>query len=146
MSVTGAKRVAEPRQSVGKGCQKSICPWALWFSKVICVFNDASEAMHPLYHSGVEVDSSCRLLKVPLFRGSGGFESFISLHHSRFICECYKEEIDGDDDDGLANSSGRYDSSDIRAHALKYRVTSLIRNSAPLGPYSRTIPRALWWS
>jgi len=27
-----------------------------------------------------------------------------------------------------------------------YRVTSLIRNSAPLGPYSRTMPRALWWS
>jgi len=27
-----------------------------------------------------------------------------------------------------------------------YRGTSLIRNSAPLGPYSRTIPRVLWWS
>jgi hypothetical protein len=27
-----------------------------------------------------------------------------------------------------------------------YRGTSLIRNSAPLGPYSRTMPRALWWS
>jgi len=26
-----------------------------------------------------------------------------------------------------------------------YRGTSLIRNSAPLGPYSRTMPRALWW-
>ena len=25
------------------------------------------------------------------------------------------------------------------------RGTSLIRNSAPLGPYSRTMPRALWW-
>ena len=25
------------------------------------------------------------------------------------------------------------------------RGTSLIRNSAPLGPCSRTIPRALWW-
>ena len=25
-------------------------------------------------------------------------------------------------------------------------VTSLIRNSDPLGPYSRTIPRVLWWS
>ena len=24
--------------------------------------------------------------------------------------------------------------------------TSLIRESAPLGPYSRTMPRALWWS
>ena len=27
-----------------------------------------------------------------------------------------------------------------------YRGTSLIRNSPPLGPYSRTKPRALWWS
>ena len=25
-----------------------------------------------------------------------------------------------------------------------YRGTSLIRNRAPLGPYSRTMPRALW--
>jgi len=27
-----------------------------------------------------------------------------------------------------------------------YRGTSLIRNSPPLGPYRRTIPRASWWS
>ena len=27
-----------------------------------------------------------------------------------------------------------------------YRGTSLIRNITPLGPYSRTMPRALWWS
>ena len=27
-----------------------------------------------------------------------------------------------------------------------YRGTSLIRNSSPLGPYSRLMPRALWWS
>ena len=27
-----------------------------------------------------------------------------------------------------------------------YRGTSLIRNSAPLGPYSRNMPRYLWWS
>ena len=26
-----------------------------------------------------------------------------------------------------------------------YRGTSLIRNCAPLGPYSRIMPRALWW-
>ena len=25
-----------------------------------------------------------------------------------------------------------------------YRATLLIRNSAPLGPYSRTMPRVLW--
>ena len=28
---------------------------------------------------------------------------------------------------------------------MSYRGTSLIRNSAPLGPYSRTMPRALRW-
>ena len=27
-----------------------------------------------------------------------------------------------------------------------YRGTSLIRNSAPLGPYSRAMPRVIWWS
>jgi len=27
-----------------------------------------------------------------------------------------------------------------------YRGTSLVRNSAPLGPYSKNEPRALWWS
>ena len=28
----------------------------------------------------------------------------------------------------------------------EYRGTSLIRNSTPRGPYSRPMPRALWWS
>ena len=28
----------------------------------------------------------------------------------------------------------------------EYRGTSLIRKCFPLGPYSRTVPRALWWS
>ena len=27
-----------------------------------------------------------------------------------------------------------------------YRGTSLIRNRFPLAPYSRPMPRALWWS
>ena len=27
-----------------------------------------------------------------------------------------------------------------------YRGTSLIRNTPRLGPYSRTIPRVIWWS
>ena len=27
-----------------------------------------------------------------------------------------------------------------------YSGTSLIRNSAPLEPYSRPMPKALWWS
>ena len=30
--------------------------------------------------------------------------------------------------------------------AISYRGTSLIRNRAPLGPYGRTTPRALWGS
>ena len=44
-------------------------------------------------------DSSCRLLIVPLFRGSSRFESLILSHHSRFTGECNKEDIDDDDDD-----------------------------------------------
>ena len=33
----------------------------------------------------------------------------------------------------------------VRPTTLPYRGTSLIRNSAPLGPYNGTMPRALWW-
>ena len=29
---------------------------------------------------------------------------------------------------------------------MGYRGTSLTRNSLPSGPYSRTMPRAPWWS
>ena len=41
--------------------------------------------------------------------------------------------------------------SDVRRGLLArmggvYRGTSLIRNSPPLGPCSRPMPRALWWS
>jgi hypothetical protein len=32
------------------------------------------------------------------------------------------------------------------AHGIGYRGTSLIRNTPLLGPYSRTLPRVLWWS
>ena len=49
-----------------------------------------------------EVGSSCRLLKVPLFRGSSRFESLILSHHSRFTRECNKEEINDDDDECVA--------------------------------------------
>jgi len=34
----------------------------------------------------------------------------------------------------------------LQRRVRQYRGTSLIRNSAPLGPYSRTIPRVIWWS
>ena len=61
---------------------------------------------YPEGSSGVpEVDSSCRLLIVPLFRGSSRFEGLILSHHSRYkvTCECNEEGInDDDDDDGLA--------------------------------------------
>ena len=42
--------------------------------------------------------------------------------------------------------------SDLREHASPVkggwgtRGTSLIRNNVPLVPYSRTLPRASWWS
>ena len=47
-----------------------------------------------------DVDSSCRLLIVPLFRGSSRFESLILSHHSRHkvTCECNEEDINDDDD------------------------------------------------
>jgi hypothetical protein len=32
-----------------------------------------------------------------------------------------------------------------RLSSKPYRGTSLTRNRAPLGPYSRHMPRALWW-
>ena len=32
--------------------------------------------------------------------GSSRFESLILSHHSRFTCECNKEEINDDNDDG----------------------------------------------
>jgi len=32
------------------------------------------------------------------------------------------------------------------SESKEYRGTSLIRNSADLGPYIRAIPRVLWWS
>ena len=45
-----------------------------------------------------QVGSSCRLLIVPLFLGSGRFESLILSHHSMFTCECDKDDINDEDD------------------------------------------------
>ena len=36
--------------------------------------------------------------------------------------------------------------SNLSAEAPINRGTSLIRNRHPVGPYSRTMPRLLWWS
>ena len=53
---------------------------------------------------------------------------------------------------GEKGSKGRLDARPaslkwpVGAYILSYRGTSLIRNSPSLGPYSRTMPRALWWS
>ena len=46
-----------PRQSVGKGCKKSICLWALWLSEVETVFKHGFAAICPLLHSGVDTDA-----------------------------------------------------------------------------------------
>ena len=44
------------------------------------------------------VESSCRLLIVPLFRGGSRFQSLILTHHSRFTGECNEAETDDDVD------------------------------------------------
>jgi len=77
------------------------------------------------------------------------------------------EEEDGGEEGGVAHSCGQNhwcpfptcvgvkDTSGClvatknkRPQALSpdYRGTSLIRNTPLLGPYSRTIPRVVWWS
>ena len=61
-------------------------------------------------HKIAELDSSCRLLIVPLFRGNSRCESLILSHHFRFnvTCERYKEEFnDDEDDDGRHRPRGR---------------------------------------
>ena len=34
----------------------------------------------------------------------------------------------------------------VTPNVFEYRGTSLIRKRHPVGPYSRVMPRALWWS
>ena len=54
----------------------------------------------------------------------------------------------------LTVSRNRYDACNLHeiveheivVHGYLYMGTSPMRNSAPLGPYSRTMPRALWRS
>ena len=52
--------------------------------------------------------------------------------------------------DQIRNHREREIRSELSLHAQassgRCRGTSLIRNNAPLGPYSRTMPMALWWS
>ena len=44
------------------------------------------------------VESRCRLLIVPLLRGSSRFQSSILSHHVRFKCGFDKEEVHDDDE------------------------------------------------
>ena len=46
----------------------------------------------------------------------------------------------------LAKQRLAMDAEDAAVRTPLYRATSLTGNSAPLGPYSRTMPRALWQS
>ena len=87
-----------PRQSVGKGCQKSICPWALWLSKVDTVFKHGFEAIYPLQHSGVvggfgggpQVFYQARPLRIALLcRGTPTQLPTCRVVASR-LCELYK--------------------------------------------------------
>ena len=54
--------------------------------------------------------------------------------------------------DLLRGDPARYDAPDsevnnlIITYSVVYRSTSLKRNCFPLGPYSKPMPRALWWS
>ena len=43
-------------------------------------------------------------------------------------------------------ASRAFSSSTLAFPASTYMGPSLIRNRHPVGPYSRTMPRALWWS
>ena len=42
--------------------------------------------------------------------------------------------------------SDTFETQTSQPHAHPYKGTSLIRNSSPLGPYRKTMPRALQWS
>ena len=48
---------------------------------------------------------------------------------------------------GTLLSVGKRDDRRAAAECVRlYRGTSLTRNKSLLGPYSRTIPRVIWWS
>ena len=57
-----------PRQSLGRGRQKSIRAWALWFSKVVAVFKDEFRAIHPL---GQGLCKGALLLGLSIFTSVG---------------------------------------------------------------------------
>ena len=58
---------------------------------------------------------------MPLFHGSSRFESLISFHHSKGACECNKEDINDDDDDGGSDlEKGRSFDDDLAYEEVSY--------------------------
>ena len=64
-----------------------------------------------------------------------GYPSMTSRPATRYETVNVKLQVKQGQTEGRAEAGGW----------LSYRGTSLTRNRNPLGPYSRTVPRALWW-
>jgi len=75
---------------------------------------------------------------LPAVRETTGYES-VALHAptqwAKGGCDQEHEEIE---------CEGQHSAQLL--HHSTCRSTSLIKNRAPLGPYTRTMPRAVWWS
>jgi len=81
-------------------------------------------------------EAACEQLhrrNVKQFRGGLVFKADRLLYHSTLGLRVIKKK----------KKKGRVLSKKKR---VVYRGASLIRNRPPLGPYSRDMPRALWWS
>ena len=165
-----------PRQSLRRGRQKSISPSRQLFSKVESVLGHAFEWIYPLQRNrlrwrGVvaqrdqppsywkgEVTWYCYeqigYMTLPFLASNGGAAEARkgstcqpaagadcqTLGKLR-CCVC-GTNVSTLERDG-AHSAHQFGD---MAHPIGYRGTSLMRNSASVGPYSRNVPRALWWS
>ena len=76
------------------------------------------------------------LVRDPGFRGGLVFKAHRLLHHATLVLRVTKKKKKG----GGVVQDGREARVGVRR---RYRGTSLIRNSALLGPYSRTMPCSL---
>ena len=86
---------------------------------------------------------STRVLKVPkaefvVCKGLRVREGMVAPAN---LCNTFKSQFISKVKGMVGHGEGAEDGFRVR-----YRGTSLISNSPPLGPYSRTMPRALWWS
>ena len=69
-----------------------------------------------------------------------------------FHADYMREENQGESEEFLQGGDWKKgfqeheDGEEMDDTGVCYRDTSLIRHSTPLGPYSRNMPRALWWS